>query len=405
MPEWLISELRQLASIRKGKKVPTSDEAQVGFQPYLGASALLGGFDGYADPAHGVTANERDVLMLWDGERSGLVGTRLTGVVSSTVARLTPKTMVRPEYLYFALAQRFEWIQSQRTGSGVPHVPKDLGAKLSIAHPIDENEQQSIVDVLFTMDELIASAHTSMAKLRQLKLGVMRDVLTRGVTLAGRLRPTRAEAPHLYKESSLGWLPASWDAEVLDQVAVRGSGHTPSKNEPSFWNGGVKWISLADTFRLDRVYITETEKTISIAGIANSSAVLHPPGVVVLSRDAGVGKSAITTEPMAVSQHFICWRCSARLNNVYLYYWLQNEKRHFENIATGTTIPTIGLGFFKRYRVAVPRDVREQVRIATALLAIDNQLWERERELDKLQSLRKGLMEDLLTGRVPIRRD
>src|ERR1035441_2462993 len=53
------------------------------------------------------------------------------------------------------------------------------------------------------------------------------------------------------------------------------------------------WISLADSPRLDNVYITDTQYQISQLGIENSSAVLHPNGTVVLSRDAGVGKSAI----------------------------------------------------------------------------------------------------------------
>ncbi|MEH1784991.1 hypothetical protein [Nostoc sp.] len=55
------------------------------------------------------------------------------------------------------------------------------------------------------------------------------------------------------------------------------------------------------------------------AGIANSSAVLQPLGAVILSRDAGVGKSAITKDVMAVSQHLMAWHCGSQLDNHFLY--------------------------------------------------------------------------------------
>jgi type I restriction enzyme S subunit len=164
----------------------------------------------------------------------------------------------------------------------------------------------------------------------------------------------------------------------------------------------IKWISLADCPKLDDLYISETQFNISKLGILNSSAVLHPPGIVVLSRDAGVGKSAITTEPMAVSQHFMCWLCSASLNNHFLYYWLQYHKRSFENIATGSTIPTIGLAFFRKYQIARPSLVKEQEQIASCLVAMDQCISASRDELKKLRNLRLGLSSDLLDGKVRV---
>src|SRR5690625_2098730 len=88
-------------------------------------------------------------------------------------------------------------------------------------------------------------------------------------------------------------IPTGWKYDLLDKFAIRCSGHTPSKSFPEYWDGGIKWISLADSFRLDQGYVYETEKEISEAGIANSSAELHPAETVVLSRDAGIGKSGV----------------------------------------------------------------------------------------------------------------
>ena len=89
---------------------------------------------------------------------------------------------------------------------------------------------------------------------------------------------------------SAGSIPAGWKYDLLDKFAVRCSGHTPSKSFSEYWNGGIKWISLADSYRLDKGYVYETDNEISEAGIKNSSAELHPAGTVVISRDAGIGK-------------------------------------------------------------------------------------------------------------------
>ena len=132
MREWLEYPLSQLTTFQKGRKVDTSSFALDGFASYLGASGIEGRDDGYGDPRFGVIAKATDTLMLWDGERSGLVGFGRQGVVASTVTKLSPHDLVEPKFLYFALLAKFDWIQHRRTGTGVPHVPKDLGRILKI---------------------------------------------------------------------------------------------------------------------------------------------------------------------------------------------------------------------------------------------------------------------------------
>lgn len=80
-------------------------------------------------------------------------------------------------------------------------------------------------------------------------------------------------------------IPKEWKYDLLDNFAVRCSGHTPSQSFPEYWDGGIKWISLADSNRLDQGYILNTTKEISEEGLRNSSAVLLPAETVVLSRD------------------------------------------------------------------------------------------------------------------------
>lgn len=158
---------------------------------------------------------------------------------------------------------------------------------------------------------------------------------------------------------------------ALDSVARRGSGHTPSQKHSEYWDGGVKWVSLADSSALDSGYIQDTVKKISAQGLAKSSAVLHPKGTVIVSRDAGVGKSAILGDAMAVSQHFIAWVCDEnRLCPEYLYQWLQSHQKVFERMAVGSTIKTIGLSYFKRLKIPLP-DRQTQTEISKVLFAWD----------------------------------
>ncbi|MGC1043901.1 restriction endonuclease subunit S [Pantoea agglomerans] len=202
------------------------------------------------------------------------------------------------------------------------------------------------------------------------------------------------------RESISNKLPEGWNYDLLDHFAERCSGHTPSKSFPEYWNGGIKWISLSDSYRLDKGYVYETEKEISIEGIKNSSAEIHPAETVLISRDAGVGKSGVMATPMAVSQHFIAWKCDnkEKIHSWFLYNWLQLNKDEFERQAVGSTIKTIGLPYFKKLKIALP-PFSEQKKIAQILSAWDSAISVTEKLLTNSQQQKKALMQQLLTGK------
>jgi type I restriction enzyme S subunit len=201
-----------------------------------------------------------------------------------------------------------------------------------------------------------------------------------------------------YKQTVVGVIPVEWDVVLLDSVSRRASGHTPDKAHPEYWGGDIKWVSLADSHRLDDHYINETTATITAKGIANSSANILPAGCCIVSRDAGVGKSAVLAEEMAVSQHFMAWHCGPSLNNHYLYFLLQAMKPELERIAIGNTIKTIGLPYFKSLRVPLPSIV-EQQSIASALLDVDQLIRELAACIAKKRGIRQAAMQELLTGK------
>lgn len=191
-----------------------------------------------------------------------------------------------------------------------------------------------------------------------------------------------------------------WPLVLLDELATRGSGHTPSKRRPEYWNGDtqIKWVSLADTDRLDRGAINSTAHSITAAGLAHSAAVLRPLGTVILLRGSSVGKSAILGSDMAVSQDYVTWTCGSRLDPWFLYYLLQARKAEFARIGFGNTIKTIGLDYFAHVSIPLP-ELGEQRRIRQALSDADDLMTSFQLLIAKKRDAKRGLMQELLIGR------
>jgi type I restriction enzyme, S subunit len=94
----------------------------------------------------------------------------------------------------------------------------------------------------------------------------------------------------------------------------------------------------------------------------------------------------------------MAWTCGSRLNNHFLYYWLQANKPEFERIAMGNTIKTIGLPYFRQLRIPLPT-FTEQEAIAGALSDADALIQSLEQFLAKKRQVKQGAMQELLTGK------
>lgn len=273
-------------------------------------------------------------------------------------------------------------ITSGARSNGLLNISKDhfFGVEVPVPPPA---EQRKIGECLTSLDDVITAQGRKVEGLKIHRRGLMQRLFPREGETVPRLR-----------------FPAfrdrlAWKERKLDDLTKRGSGHTPSRGNAEYYNGGIKWVSLADSKRLDNGYISETSIKISKQGIAHSSAVLHPAGSVILCRDAGIGKSAIMKEAMAVSQHFMVWTCNPELlSNWYLYYLFQVMKPLFESVASGSTIKTIGFPFFAGLSVTAPL-LDEQQQIADCLFSLDAQIAAEAEKLDALKVHKKGLMQQL----------
>ncbi|WP_433539808.1 restriction endonuclease subunit S [Streptosporangium sandarakinum] len=167
------------------------------------------------------------------------------------------------------------------------------------------------------------------------------------------------------------WLARSkWPTVPIRYVAKLGTGHTPSRQHPEYWEDcTIPWITLADVWQLrdgTRDTVVETKEKISRLGLANSAAVLHPAGTVILSRTASVGFPAIMGQDMATSQDFATWTCGPKIEPRYLLHALRAMAPDLRRVAAGSTHKTIYMPDIEQLRVPLP-STEEQCRIADFL--------------------------------------
>lgn len=218
------------------------------------------------------------------------------------------------------------------------------------------------------------------------------------------------------KGSGVAWIgaiPAHWMVRRLKGVCRLETGHTPAKSEAAYWipeECTIPWVSLNDTKTLEaNDHISETEAKISPLGMANSSAHLIPAGAVVFNRDgARVGLSAITTTPMAVSQHIIAWVCGPAVTNDYLLLVLYAMRDELYRLTAGATIPTIGMADVKELTTPVPPLVEQRAivgqvnRVRRILTEAESRL---EQSIELLREYRQALISAAVTGQIDVTRE
>ena len=413
MREWIEKPLNQLVTFQKGRKVDTSSFCKDGYSAYLGASGIEGREDGYGDPRFGVIAKPSDTLMLWDGERSGLVGFGQHGVVASTVSKLSPNESVDPQFLYFSLLAKFDWIQHRRTGTGVPHVPKDLGRVLKIRLPKQKATQAKIAAILSTIDTAIEQTEALIEKCQHIKAGLMHDIFTRGVLPSGQLRPPREQAPELYQETAIGWIPREWRlSKAGDHCSLITKGTTPASSDMWESSEGIRFLRVDNLTFDGRFDLTASSYRISdmTHTMALSRSKCVPGDVLMNIVGPPLGKVSLVTAEVGevnINQAIALFRPTASLSSIYLLRWLLSTgaKRWLIQRAKQTSGQlNLTLAMCQKLEIPLP-NIEEQGLMEMRLQAAERLTQSEMIRLKELQTKKLGLMQDLLTGRVPVTLD
>lgn len=180
----------------------------------------------------------------------------------------------------------------------------------------------------------------------------------------------------------------NWSVKRLSDIAEVVGGGTPDTTDSTLWNGDIQWFTPTEVGHSK--YVSTSVRTISQLGLQKSSAKILPVGSILLSSRATVGECSIAQKDCTTNQGFQSLIPKKSVNNEFLYYLAQTQKRHFIKYASGSTFLEISNSEIKKTKCAVP-SIKEQTEIATFLSAIDRKIEFQNKIISKYETLIKGL--------------
>lgn len=158
-------------------------------------------------------------------------------------------------------------------------------------------------------------------------------------------------------------------SDVMDIIG----GGTPKTSHAEYWNGDIPWLSVKD-FKNDQRYVYKAEKSITKAGLDNSSTKLLQKDDTIISARGTVGEMAMIPFPMAFNQSCYGLRAKERIvTPSFLYYLVKHNVEILRNNTHGSVFDTITRNTFEGIIVDVP-DLEQQVKIAGFLAVLDDKI-------------------------------
>ena len=263
-------------------------------------------------------------------------------------------------------------------------------------------EQRRIAEILDTMDEAIARTESLITKLKQMKAGLLHDLLTRGLDENGELRDAIAH-PEQFKDSPLGQIPKDWEVVTVADIAIDvtdGDHHTPERSDSGVFLLSARnvlngYLALEDVDfvpeheyqrMIRRCYPEPGDILISCSGTIGRVCEVPADFRGVLVRSAALVKLERT-------------RCQSRFIEAEFQSDTVQTQILMEQLQAAQ--PNLFQGSIKRLSFPLP-PLYEQERISEILDTHNTRIRKEEAYRDKLKLQKKGLMHDLLTGKVRV---
>jgi type I restriction enzyme, S subunit len=325
-------------------------------------------------------------------------------VISGQLLRIRlPAEEIQGRYLIHAL--RSKPAQDAITGASVGTTRTSINTHIleSLVIPVPPlAEQRRIAEVLDTADAAIQATDSLIAKLKQMKAGLLHDLLTRGLDADGNLRDPIAH-PEQFKETALGRVPREWEVVSLSEVVPRAEyGISVSLEDAT----GIPVLRMNNLSEGEAVI-----ENLKYSGRSEARSLLLEPLDVLFNRTNSidhVGRTGIwrgQLEEASFASYLVrLVPDHTRLNAEFLNIWLNLPPTQIamRRYATpGVHQVNINPTNLRRLTMALP-SVAEQITIVSHVDAHNFRLRLEETYLTKLRDLKKGLMADLLTGRVRV---
>ena len=317
------------------------------------------------------------------------------------------KENIDTQFLYFKILDQLYYINTNFfQGSGLKHLQKKDFRKHLVALPKTKTEQQSIANIIAKNEQAIANTEALIAKYTKIKTGLMQELLTKGIDENGNVR---TEQTHEFKDSPLGRIPKEWECDYLSsKVQVQGGYAFKSKD---FQTEGVQLIRIGNLYNnqlslnRDPIFLPkEFLKTLPQFILNKGDIILSMTGTAG-KRDYGFAVQINIEEKVFLNQRVCKFLFQeAKIDKDFLLNVLHSEFYLTKLYLSVTGTKQANLNSDNILEIYVPFPIiDEQKRISNSLLKVDDFISKSKTELTKLQSLKIGLMQDLLTGKVRVK--
>ena len=263
-------------------------------------------------------------------------------------------------------------------------------------------EQAKIAEILSTVDQAIEQTEALIAKRQRIKTGLMQDLLTRGIDEHGNLR---SEQTHEFKDSPLGRIPVEWEVADLDSWLLKKQyGISSSLSDVPV---GVPVLRMNNLVEGEVDY-----SDLKYSDNKDAKAVLLDDCDVLFNRTNSidnVGRTGIfrhSDQDVSFASYLVrLVPDSSQLHPEYLNLWLNDATNQIrvKRLATiGVQQANVNPTNLGSLLVAIPDNTKEQERIVKLVMQSAKALHDVRESLQKLRSIKTGLMQDLLTGKVRV---
>ncbi len=312
--------------------------------------------------------------------------------ISQDLTGLVPdKSKVNIEYLYWAILSKSFHLSGLSQGSTVKGLTRDYvrNLKLLLA-PLPE--QKKIAEILSTVDQAIEKVDEAIEKTQKLKKGLMQELFTKGI------------GHEEFKETEIGRIPKEWEIVTFENVII-GSPQNGLYKGKEHYGGGYKIVHMTELFRRDILKI-EDMKSVHVTSNELTKLSLNSGDLLFARRSLkieGSGKCVLVpdlNQPILFESSIIRAKINQTLADslFYLYYLNSLGRRQISGMTR--TVAVSGITGRDLQNIVIPLPaLTEQQKIAEILSTVDKRLESLRNRKEKLDRVKKGLMDDLLTGK------
>ncbi len=289
------------------------------------------------------------------------------------------KHKIAPYYLYYYLSQSntTKYLHSIAEGStsAYPSLkPGDIETFRILLPPLPE--QRAIASVLSSLDDKIDLLHRQNHTLEQM-------------------------AETLFRQWFVEEADEGWKIGTLNDVLTVKGGTTPSTKNPVYWDGDIHWTSPRDITTLNSIYLFDTERKITKAGLKKISSGLLPTGTLLMSSRAPVGVLAFAEVPIAINQGYIAILDEKGFSKEFLFLWLKTNMDYVQSYANGSTFLEISKSAFKSLEIQIPpEELRNEFQ--EWVTPHFKKIKSNQSQIRTLTALRDTLLPKLMSGEVRV---